>query len=159
VLYVQIALVPVTVVPDPLPRGTLVSKSFTAPSGNTVSLELVRGILNPTRAGEILAGATPTLLATDSAIQLQTATGDVVDLSNGEMILLAEPATVRNRGTQPATFVIVRSALAVSATPHPTDQAGLDPALDDAWYRYGCHLKHSHTQSRARTDCPARLHP
>jgi hypothetical protein len=141
VLYVQIALVPVAVVPDTLPRGTLVSKSFTAPSGDTISLELVRGILNPTRAAEMPASATPALLlATDSAIQLETATGDVIDLPSGELFLLAEPATVHNHGHQPATFVIARSALAGHATPHPVEQAGLDPVLDDAWHRYGCHL-------------------
>ena len=119
VLYVQIALVPVAVVPETLPRGTLVSKSFTAPSGDTISLEPVRGILNPTRAAEMPASATPALLlATDSAIQLETATGDVIDLPSGELFLLAEPATVHNHGHQPATFVIARSALAGHATPH-----------------------------------------
>ncbi len=58
----------------------------------------------------------------------------------GDIFLVAEPATVRNPGNQPATFMMARSTLAVSATPPPADQAGLDPALDDAWYRYGCHL-------------------
>jgi hypothetical protein len=140
-LYVQIALVPVTAVPDTLPRGMLASEPFPAAGGATLSLELARGILNPTYAVELQAGATPALLlATDSAIQLQSALGDVVDVPYGEMVLLTEPATIRNPSHQPATFVIARSALAESTTTGPTDQSDLDPALDDAWYRYGCHL-------------------
>jgi hypothetical protein len=141
VLYVQIALVPVTVVPDTLPRGMLASEPFPAAGGATLSLELVRGILNPTYAAELPAGATPALLlATDSAIQLQSALGDVVDVPYGQMVLLTESATIRNPSHQPATFVIARSLLAESTTTRPTDQSDLDPALDDAWYRYGCHL-------------------
>ena len=140
-LYVQIALVPVTAVPDTLPRGMLVSEPFPAVGGATLNLELVRGILNPTYAAEPTAGATPALLlATDSAIQLETAAGDVVDIPYGEIVLLTEPVTVRNPGHQPATFLIARSALAESATTPPTVQSNLDPALGDAWHHFGCHL-------------------
>jgi hypothetical protein len=141
VLYVQIALVPVAAVPETLPRGMLASEPFPAEGGAALSLELARGILNPTRAAELPAGATPALLvASESAIQLETATGAVVDIPNGELFLLTEPVTVRNPGHQPATFVIARSALPEHATTQPTDQAGHDPSLDDAWHRFGCHL-------------------
>jgi hypothetical protein len=141
VLYAQISLVPVTAVPDTLPRGMLVSEPFPAPDGATLSVELVRGILNPTRAAQMPDGATPALLlATDSPIQLETASGDVIDVPNGELFLLTEPATARNPGHQPATFVIARSVPAENATTRPAEQPDLDPALDDAWHRYGCHL-------------------
>jgi hypothetical protein len=140
-LYVQIALVPVTAVPRTLPRGMLVSDPFPAAADATLSLELVRGILNPTYAAEPPAGTTPALLlATESAIQLESALGEVVDVPYGQMVLLTEPITVRNPGHQPATFLIARSALAGSATTHPTDQSSLDPALGDAWHHFGCHL-------------------
>ncbi len=141
VLYVQISLVPVATVPDALPRGMLASEPFLAAGGTTLGLELMRGILNPTRATDLPSGAMPLLvLATESAIELETARGDVVDIPMGGIFLLAEPATVRNPGNQPATFVMARSTLAESATPRPEDQAGLDPALVDAWHHYGCHL-------------------
>ena len=140
-LFVQISLVPVTAVPGTLPRGMLATEPFPAAGGATLSLELVRGILNPTYAAELPAGATPALvLATDSAIQLQAVVGDVVDIPYGQMALLTESATIRNPNHQPATFVIARSALADSTTTHSTVQSSLDPALDDAWHRYGCHL-------------------
>jgi hypothetical protein len=141
VLYIQIALVPVAAVPDTLPRGMLASESFSAPHGETLNLELVRGIINPTRVAALPAGAMPALLlATDSAIQLETTSSRVVDVPGGEMFLLAEPATARNVGHQPATFVIARSVPPERATTHSTDQSGLDPALSDAWHHYGCHL-------------------
>jgi hypothetical protein len=141
VLYVQIALVPIAVVPAELPRGMLASEPFLAAGGGTLGLELMRGILNPTRATNLPSGATPVLLvATDSAIALETAGGDLVDVPMGEIFLLAEPATVRNPGNQPATFVIARSALGEGATRPLVSQSSLDPALDDAWHRYGCHL-------------------
>jgi hypothetical protein len=112
-----------------------------------VSLELLQGILNPTRAAEIPAGATPALLlATDSAIQLETASGDVIDVPGREMLLLTKPATVRNTADQPAMFVIARSMPTESATTRAAEQSDLDPALDDAWHRYGCHLKWNHTE-------------
>jgi hypothetical protein len=141
VLYAQISLVPVTTAPDTLPPGMLVSEPFPAPHGATVSLELLQGILNPTRAAEIPAGATPALLlATDSAIQLETASGDVIDVPGREMLLLTKPATVRNTADQPAMFVIARSVPTENATTRAAEQSDLDPALDDAWHRYGCHL-------------------
>jgi hypothetical protein len=141
VLYVQIALVPVAAVPDTLPRGMLASESFSAPHGATLGLELVRGILNPNRAAALPAGALPALLlATDSAIRLETTSSGVVDVPSGELFLLAEPATVRNPGQQPATFVVARSVPTEVATTHPADESGLDPALSDAWHHYGCHL-------------------
>lgn len=141
VLYAQISLVPVTAVPDTLPRGTLISESFPAPDGATLSLELVQGIINPTRVAALPAGAMPALLlATDSAIQLETNPRGRVDVPGGEIFLLAEPATIRNPGQQPATFVVARSAAEESATTRPGDQSGLDPALADAWHHYGCHL-------------------
>ena len=140
VVYVQIALVPATAVTETLPRGMLASEPFPAAGGATLRLELARGILNPTRAAALPASDTPALLlATDSAIRLETAAGEVVDIPNGEMVLLTQPATVRNPGHQPATFVIARSALAERAT-QPADQADLDPELNDAWHRYECHL-------------------
>jgi hypothetical protein len=141
VLYAQISLVPVTTAPDTLPPGMLVSEPFPAPHGATVSLELLQGILNPTRAAEVPAGATPALLlATDSAIQLETASGDVIDVPGREMLLLTKPATVRNTADQPAMFVIARSVPTENATTRAAEQSDLDPALDDAWHRYGCHL-------------------
>jgi hypothetical protein len=76
VLYIQIVLVPVAAVPDTLPRGMLASDPFSAPHGATLGLELVRGIINPTRTTALPAGAMPALLlATDSAIQLETTSG------------------------------------------------------------------------------------
>ena len=61
------------------------------------------------RLERLSAGATPTLLlATGSAIQLETASGDVIEIPGREMLLLTEPATVRNTGGQPAMFVIAR---------------------------------------------------
>ena len=141
VLYVQIALVPVAAVPSTLPQGMLASEPFSAPHEATISLELVRGIINPTRGAVLPAGAMPALLlATDSAIQLETTSGGVADIPDREMFLLAEPATVRNPGQQPATFVVARSATTESAMTHPADQSGLDSALSDAWHHYGCHL-------------------
>jgi hypothetical protein len=141
VLYAQISLVPATAVPATLPSGMIVSKPFPAPDEATLSLELLQGILNPTHATEIPAGATPTLLlATDSAIQLETATGDGIDIPGREMLLLTEPETVRNTGGQPAMFVIARSLLTESAATRAAEQSDLDQALDDAWHHYGCHL-------------------
>jgi hypothetical protein len=141
VLYAQISLVPVTATPDTLPAGMLVSEPFPAPDGATLDLELLQGILNPTRAAEIPAGATPALLlATDSAIQLETAADDVIDIPGRQMLLLTKPATVRNAGDQPAMFVIARNLPTENATARAAEQPDLDPALDDAWYRYGCHL-------------------
>jgi hypothetical protein len=141
VLYAEISLVPVMTAPDTLPPGMLISEPFPAPDGATLSLELLQGILNPTHAVETSAGATPALLlAMDSAIQLETATGDIVDIPGREMLLLTEPATVRNSGDQPAMFVIARSAPTENAIPRATQQLDRDPALADAWHHYGCHL-------------------
>jgi hypothetical protein len=149
VLYAQISLVPATAVPATLPSGMIVSKPFPAPDEATLSLELLQGILNPTHATEIPAGTTPTLLlATDSAIQLETATGDGIDIPGREMLLLTEPETVRNTGGQPAMFMIARSLLTENAATRAAEQSDLDQALDDAWHHYGCHLKRSHTQYR-----------
>ena len=53
VLYVEIALVTVTAVPDTLPRGMLASEPSPAPQGTTLSLKLVRGIINPDRAATL----------------------------------------------------------------------------------------------------------
>ena len=53
VLYVEIALVAVTAVPDTLPRGMLASEPSPAPQGTTLSPELVRGIINPDRAATL----------------------------------------------------------------------------------------------------------
>ena len=141
VLYIQIALVPVAAVPGTLPPGTLLSEPFPAPPGMTVSLELVQGTINPTRVAALPASAMPALLlATDGAIQVETSSRGRVDLPGGEIFFLEEPATVRNPGQQPATFVVAQSAAEESAATHLTDQSGLDPALADAWNRYGCHL-------------------
>jgi hypothetical protein len=119
----------------------LVSDPFPAPPGVTLSLQLLQGILNPTRAAEILTGATPALLlATDRAVQLETATGDVIDIPGREVFLITEPATVRNTGDQPAMFVIARSLPTENATTRAAEQTDLDPALVDAWHHYGCHL-------------------
>src|SRR3954471_23022104 len=57
--YVQIALVPVPAVPDSVPRGMLVGDAFSVPRGPTLGLELVRGIINPTRAVALPVGAMP----------------------------------------------------------------------------------------------------
>ena len=141
VLYAQISLVPVTAAPDTLPRGMLLSEPFPAPHGANLSFELLQGILNPARATEIPAGDTPALLlATDSAIQLETATSGVVNTPGREMLLLTEPATVRNTGEQPAMFVIARSVPMEHATTRAAEPSDLDPALVDAWHHYGCHL-------------------
>ncbi len=59
VLYVQIALVPVAAVPGTLPQEMLASEPFSAPGSATLSLELVRGIINPTRSAALPAGALP----------------------------------------------------------------------------------------------------
>jgi hypothetical protein len=148
VLFVEIALVTVTAVPDTLPRGMPASEPSPAEPGTALSLELVRGIINPDRAGTLPAGAMPgLLLATESAIQVEMTSSIVADIPSGEMLLLAEPAIVRNLGQQPATFVVARSVPTESATTHPADQTGLDPALSDAWHHYGCHLKRYLTQS------------
>jgi hypothetical protein len=128
-------------VPETLPRGVLASESFAAPHGATLSLELVRGIVNPDRAAALPAGAIPALLlATDSAIRLETTSKGDVNVPGGELFLLTEPATARNPSQQPATFVIARSVPAENATTRPAEQPDLNPALDDAWHRYGCHL-------------------
>jgi hypothetical protein len=141
VLYAQISLVPVTAAPDTLPAGMLVSEPFPAAVGAALSLELAQGILNPIQAVETPASALPVLLlATDSALQLETATGDDIDIPRREMLLLTEPATVRNTGDQPAMFVIARSVPSENAMASAAEQSDLDPALDDAWHRYGCHL-------------------
>jgi hypothetical protein len=141
VLYVQIALVPVAAVPGTLPQGMLASERFLAPGSATLSLELVRGIINPTRSAALPAGALPALLlATDSTIQLETTSGGSVDIPDRAMVLLVEPAIVRNPAQRPATFVVARSVTTESATTQPADQSSLDPALSDAWHHYGCHL-------------------
>jgi hypothetical protein len=141
VLFAQISLVPVSAAPDALPAGMLVSEPFPAADGATLSLELLQAILNPTHAVEMPAGATPALLlATDSAIQLETASGDVTHIPGREMLLLTEPATVRNTGHQPAMFVIARSVLTENGMARAAEPSDLDPALENAWHRYGCHL-------------------
>ena len=141
VLYIQIALVPLTSITDPLPREMRASEPFPAPVADTLSLELIRGILNPHREADLPASDTPTLLlATDSAIEIETATGDVIEIPNGEIALITERVTIRNPGELPATFVLARATLAATTTARPADQSGLDPALDDAWRRHGCHL-------------------
>jgi hypothetical protein len=141
VLYVQMALVPVAAVPATLPRGMLASTPFSTPASATLDLELVRGIVNPTHDVALPAGAMPALLlATGSAVQVETADGGGFDVPSGEMFLLTEPATVRNPGQQPATFVVARSVSVESATTRPADQSDLDPALSDAWNHYGCQL-------------------
>ena len=59
----------------------LASDPFSAPHAATLGLELVRGIINPTRAAALPAGAMPALLlATDSAIQLETASPGITDV-------------------------------------------------------------------------------
>jgi hypothetical protein len=118
----------------------LASEPFPASDSATLSLDLVRGILNPTRAAELPAGEMPSLLVTDSAIQLETTSNGSVDIARGEMLLLTEPATVRNSGQQPATFVVARSVTTERATTRRAAQSDLDPALSDAWHHYGCHL-------------------
>ena len=92
---------------------------------------------------QIVALVAGLLLATDSAIRLETTSSGGVDVHSGAMFLLGEPATVRNPGQQLATFVVARSATTESAKTRAVDQSGLDPALSDAWHHYGCHLKRS----------------
>ena len=137
VLYDQIALVLAAGVPDDLPRGTLASEPFPAPGGNSVDIELIRGILNPGREADVPATELPTLLlATGSDLQIQGSHGETVEVRGGEIALLGEHATIRNPGQQTATFAIARSATAETTSA----QSGLDAALDDAWHRHGCHL-------------------
>ncbi|MDF2760623.1 MAG: hypothetical protein K0S99_3258, partial [Thermomicrobiales bacterium] len=50
VLFAQISLVPVSAARDALLAGMLVSEPFPSPVGASLSLELLQGILNPTRA-------------------------------------------------------------------------------------------------------------
>jgi hypothetical protein len=141
VLYVQIALVPIAAVPDTLPQGMLASEPFSAPGSATLSLELVRAIINPTRHAALPAGAMPSLLlATDSAVQLETTSGGGVNVPDRATVLLAEPVIARNPGQQPATFVVARSVTTESATTQPVNRSGVDSALSDAWHHYGCHL-------------------
>jgi hypothetical protein len=54
--------------------------------------------------------------------------------SSGAGELLATPTAERD------------SPLVENATPRPAELPDLDPALDDAWHRYGCHLKRSTPQ-------------
>jgi hypothetical protein len=141
VLYVQIALVPLSGVPDTLPREMHVSEPFPASGGHTFDLELMRGILNPGREANMLAAGLPLLLfAADSALEIEPLAGNTVNIPSGEIALLTERATIRNPGQSPATFVVARAARAETATAQPVVRPGLDPALDDAWYRSGCHL-------------------
>jgi hypothetical protein len=99
------------------------------------------GMLPSSDATEPPAGAGPTpLLATVSTVQREAATGDDVDAPDGQLFLLTRPVTDHNPGHQPATFVIARRVPTKSATARPAEQSELDPALDDAWRRYGCHL-------------------
>jgi hypothetical protein len=134
----------------------LTSEPLSTPHEGPLSLELVRGIINPTHAAALPAGAMPALLlATDSAIQLETASSGIVDVPSGGMFLLREPATVRSPGQQPAPFVVARSVLTESATTHSADQSSLDPALSDAWHHSGCQLKSLQTHlPRAPLDHP-----
>lgn len=137
VLYDQIALVPAAGVPDDLPQGTLASDPFPAPGSDSLDIELIRGFLNPDREADVPATELPTLLlATGSDLQIQTPHDELVDVRGGEIALLAEHATIRNPGRQPATFVIAQSVPAETTTA----RSGLDPTLDDAWHRHGCHL-------------------
>ncbi|MBA2596758.1 MAG: hypothetical protein H0V00_09070 [Chloroflexia bacterium] len=147
-LYAQIALVPVATLPDALPPQTVTSTSFPSPDADTIHLELVRGLLNPGRAAVVAATAPPALLlASDNPIQIETAGAEPVDIVRDDFMLLQAAATVRNRGTQPATFVVARviPSLAAEGTSRGTETAALttqpsDPELDAAWRRFGCHL-------------------
>jgi hypothetical protein len=49
--------------------------------------------------------------------------------SSGAAELMATPTAER------------ASLLVENATPRPAELPELAPALDDAWHRYGCHLK------------------
>ena len=148
VLYSQIALVPAAGVLDDLPRDMLVSEPFPAPDGDAY-FELVRGILNPGRVAELPAAELPALLlAADSVLQIEMPDGANVAVLSGMIALLGNRVTIRNPGQQPATFMVARSARAEPAAAQPatrthtnlTPQPGLDPGLDDAWHREGCHL-------------------
>ncbi len=148
VLYVQIALVPAAGVPDDPPREMLVSESFPAPTGNAY-LELVRGILPPDNEADLPAAELPALLlSADSVLQVEMPDGAIVAVRGGEIVLLRNRVTIHNPGSQLATFMVARSARAEPTMVQPAartstnlkDQPGLDPALDDAWHRQGCHL-------------------
>ena len=148
VLYSQIALVPAAGVPADLPREMLASEPFPVPDGDAY-FELVRGILNPGREADLPAAELPALLlAADSVLQIEMPDGAIVAIPSGEIALLGNRATIRNPGQQPATFMVARSHPAGPTMAPPTartganltPQPGLDPALDDAWHRQGCHL-------------------
>lgn len=138
-LYVQIALVPVSAVPAALPPETIASAAFLASGGQTLELELVRGFLNPGHVATLPAVDMPALLvASDNVLHIEPAAGAPLHLARDDIALLAEAATVRNDGQQLATFVVARAVpapRAAASAPQP-----LDPALDDAWRRNGCHL-------------------
>jgi hypothetical protein len=149
VLFAQIALIPAAGVPDDLPRDMLVSEPFPVPDSDALHFELVRGILNPGGVAELPASELPALLlATGSVLQIEMPDGTIVDVPRDESALLGNRVAIRNPGQQPATFIVVRSARAEPATAQPaarthtnlTSQPGLDPALNDAWHRQGCHL-------------------
>ena len=139
VLYVQIALVPVTVVPDTLPRGTLVSKSFRLPAG----IPLASSSCEASSIQLALRRCRPAQCRAVASDRQRDPTRDGyrrIDLPSGELFLLAEPATCAQSRSS-AGDVRDRTECARGArNATPVEQAGLDPVLDDAWHRYGCHL-------------------
>ena len=144
-LYVQIALVPASALPPRLPPQSAVSAAFRAAAEAPIALELVRGFVNPGQAAFAPPAAAPSLLlATDNHLRLEDAAGAELILVRDESALLAGAATIRNDGPHPASFVAARvmanpiAAATPRASLHPAQP--LDPVVEEAWRRNGCHL-------------------
>ena len=143
-LYVQIALVAAADSPRAPPHDSRTSAPFPAPRSERAHLELARGLLAAGSAIE-LAGKDPPalLLAGERALEIELAAG-ALDLASGEIALLTGAATIRNPGPQPSTFIVASvvpsGAAASTAKSNAVTRLDRDPALDDAWERYGCHL-------------------
>ncbi len=149
-LFGQIALVPHASLPATLPSQMVASEPFAVPGADTIRVELLRGLLNPGRMAAVPAAGPPALLiALDNTmtIHLETAGAEPAVIARDEIVLLTAAATVRNHGTQPATFVVAR-IIPSPAAPELTLRTEasaltaqlLAPELDDAWRRLGCHL-------------------
>ena len=147
-LYVQIALVPFSSLPPRAPRDDFASPAFDAVAEGPVVLELVRGFVNPGQAATVPPAAAPTLLlATDNPLRVEDGAGAESILVRDESALLAGAATIRNDGPYPASFVAARvraqptaaGSTATSRANLPATQP-LDPVVEAAWRRNGCHL-------------------
>jgi hypothetical protein len=144
-LTVQLALVPAATLPAALPPGVIASEPFTLPGPDRLHLELREGIIAPGQTVRVLADEAPALLVSlDRSLLIDRDRAVPGNLPPGAMTLLTTTTTIRNPSARAAAFVV--TWIAPSADDPASAMAGQgarDPALDEAWRRYGCHLNPS----------------